>query len=243
MDATILDAIGKSLKKRYLKGEISESKVIEMYHHNIKETNSFTGYGFTEKELVREYHECHNPLLRKKIEDLIMEKRQKDKISIDQNKVSLYKLNNFLCDALGIGLKKVIHEMKNKSRKSKDLSLKIVTLLLETEFANLSAKNHGKDLKEVIYERKNHLLIQLATLLNKSDWKYGYNCECGKNASFIIYVYLPDGTQLSWHCNQYSTAMMFPYFECEWDGQVCMTMDKILSFISSNYIKYNVLAA
>jgi hypothetical protein len=243
MDATVLNGVGKSLRKRFLKGEISESKVIELYHRNVIEAEAFSGYGFTEGELVQELKECHNPILRKKLEELVLSKHQKCKKAKDQNKVSLEKLQNFLGDALGIGLKKVIHDMKKRSRKSKDLSLKIVTLLLETEFANLSAKSHGKKLKDVIYERKCILLSQLASMLSKSDWKYGYNCECGKNANFIIYIYLPDGVQLSWHCNEFSTAMMYPYFECEWDGQACMTMEKILSFIACNYTNKAAFAA
>ena len=41
--------------------------------------------------------------------------------------------------------------------------------------------------------------------------------------------------QLSWHCNKYQMMYYYPEIDCEWDGQVCMTMEKILNYIHNRY--------
>ena len=140
----------------------------------------------------------------------------------------------FRTDALGIGLRKVVSRMKRLVKHSSDINTKIVLLLLETEFANLSAKKLH-NLKKVIYERKVILLEKLSDLLEEAGWKYGISYKTGKNASYLIYVYLPNGVQLSWHCNEYHILYYYPDITCEWDGQVAMTMEKILSYMGDTY--------
>lgn len=87
----------------------------------------------------------------------------------------------------------------------------------------------------MIYERKSILLYQMAEYLECLGWKYGINDEAGKNACYLVYVYLPNGTQLTWHCNDYDIYECYPFIDAEWDGQVCMTMEKILSYIDHKY--------
>ena len=70
-------------------------------------------------------------------------------------------------------------------------------------------------------------------------WKYGYNDAAGKNASYIIYVYLPNGVQISWHTNNYYIYKSYPLINAEWDGQVCMTMEKLLTYIDKEFLKIN----
>ena len=235
MDNEILKGIGKKTRNLFLKGQISEEKIMTMYNRNKREAEAFSSYGMTAKELTYMLRECHNPILRDKIEECIKLRNEASRKSSEQNVISLEKLEQFDNDALGVGLRKVISTMKKQTRRSKDKTLKLLTLLLETEFANLSAKSHGKSLKRVIYERKSLLLSELSELLNNTDWKYGYNDNSGKNANYIIYIYLPNGVQLSWHCNDYTTAITFPYIESEWDGKVCATMEKIIDYIGNNY--------
>ena len=235
MDATILNGVGKKARNQFLRGELPEEKLLATYRHYKKEADSFSAYGRTAQELSRMLRDCHNPILKSKIEDCITQMNAKSKASSDQNKVSIEKLANFMETALGVGLRKVISVMKNEARKSKDCDLKIVTMLLETEFANLCAKNHGKQLKNTIYERKNMLLTQLSDVLYGTDWKYGYNDNSGKNASYIVYIYLPNGVQLSWHRNDYSTSLDYPYIDAEWDGLVCATLEKLLDYIGEKY--------
>jgi hypothetical protein len=90
-------------------------------------------------------------------------------------------------------------------------------------------------MKRVIYERKSILLYQMADYLRDLGWRYGINDEAGKNACYLVYVYLPNGVQLTWHCNEYGIYECYPLIDAEWDGQVCMTMEKILSYVGNKY--------
>ena len=152
------------------------------------------------------------------------------------------KLENFKKEACGVGLRKVIKLLGKLAKTTKDHETKLLQLLLETEYANLSAKQHKGYLKEIIYERKTILLYQMADFLEELGWRYGINDEAGKNACYLVYVYLPNNIQLTWHCNEYEIYECYPTIDAEWDGQVCMTMDKILSYIDNKYF-HNKLAA
>lgn len=235
MEAIFLEGVGKKIRKDYLNKKIPDSKVIELYKHNEREASDFSSFGFKSNELVLMLRKCHNPLLREKLKDCIKLRDELSKKSAEQNKLSLEKLSLFKKEALGIGLRKVIRTMKKASRKEKSTTLKIVTLLLETEFANLSAKDHPKYLKNIIYERKGRLLLELSSLLKKTNWKYGYNDNSGKNANYLVYIYLPNNVQLCWHSNDYSITSSFPTINCDWDGKSCATLEKILEFIKTDY--------
>ena len=82
----------------------------------------------------------------------------------------------------------------------------------------------------------------MAAKLQESGWQYGINDDAGKNACYLIYIYLPNGVQLTWHANNYDLYKDYPLIEAEWDGQVCMTMDKIISYINQKYYYENVVA-
>ena len=235
IEQTILNGVGKKTRLSFLQGVISASKVKSIYAHNLKEAEEFCAFGLKVDDLRSQLCSCHNPILKTKIEEYIKAFETKSHVSRDQNKQSIEKLNNFLSNAIGgVGLKRVIRILRKKARKSKDSTLKVVSTLLEAEYANLCAKTHGK-LKEVIYERKSLLLDKIAYWLDGTNWKYGYNANCGKNASYIIYVYLPNGVQLSWHSTDYNLYQRFPYLETQWDGKVCSTMEKLLAYINQNY--------
>lgn len=164
---------------------------------NLKEAKGFSAYGLNVTDLRMMLHSCHNPILKTKIKDCIIMYEEKSRRSSEQNKQSIEKLNDFLENAMRVGLRRVIRVMRKKARKSKDMTLNVVSTLLEVEFANLCAKTtHDKQLKEVIYERKSILLDKVGRRLAGTGWRYGYNDNCGKNASYIIYVYLPNGVQL-----------------------------------------------
>ena len=230
----VLLGVGKKLRNGYLAGNVSADKVMQSYRANVKEASKFSMFGLSIFDLIRAESETHNPILRAKLKECIEEHKEKSRCSNNQNKLSLEKLENFRENALGIGLRKVLSSMRKIVRTTGDLEAKIVLTLLETEFANLSAKKLHR-LKGVIYERKTLLLEELSDLLYDTDWKYGISYNTGKNASYIVYIYLPDGTQLSWHCNEYQMMYCYPEIQCEWDGQVCMTMEKILTYICNHY--------
>ena len=235
MNTEVLYGISKKTRNAFNRGEISEKKVMDEYSRNKKEADSFSFFGLTVFDLIRAQNHCSNPVLRKRIEMKIEECNMKSRRSNEQNKINLQKLEDFKKGALGIGLRKVVSTMKRMSKKSTDKNMKAITLLLETEYANLSAKKHGRSLKQLIYERKQILLERLSYMLKDSGWRYGYNEEPGKNASYIIYFYLPNGEQLSWHTNDYMTYRMFPYIDSKWDGKPCSTLEKILSYIGDEY--------
>lgn len=90
-------------------------------------------------------------------------------------------------------------------------------------------------IKKKIYERKAILLYQMADYLEELGWKYGINDATGKNASYLVYVYLPNNVQLTWHCNEYDIYEYYPFIDTQWDGQVCKTMDKILKYICTRF--------
>ena len=155
-----------------------------------------------------------------------------------QNDLSIQKLEMFKKGALGIGLRKVLSRLRKESKITKDPELTLTLMLLETEFANLSAKENKGKKKGTIYERNSHLLYQMSSYLNKLGWRYGINDAAGKNASYLVFVYLPNGVQLTWHTNDYDIYEYYPQIDAEWDGQVCMTMEKILNFIKKrDYIQ------
>ena len=104
-----------------------------------------------------------------------------------------------------------------------------------SEFANISAKKYTGEKKEMSYNRKSILLQDLSEKLKQSNWKYGINSDTGKNAYYLIFVYLPNGTQLTWHSNDYNLYKYYPEIDSTWDGQVCMTMEKIVTYIEENY--------
>ena len=230
----ILEGVGKKIRNGYLAKTVTASKVMEYYRKNLKEANAFSCFGWTVSEMVRFERDTHNPIIKKKLQLAIEVHDEKREKSSNQNKLNLEKLETFRTGALGIGLRKVISRMRHLVKHCSDINAQIVLLLLETEFANLSAKKLHH-LKKIIYERKVILLEQLADLLDKAGWKYGISYRTGKNASYIVYVYLPNGVQLSWHCNEYQILYYYPYITCEWDGQVAMTMEKILSYIGDTY--------
>ena len=232
----ILAGVGKKLRNGFLAGKVPAGKVVESYRRNTKEASQFSMFGLSLFDLMRMENETHNPILREKLKECIELYKEKSKCSNSQNKLSLEKLENYRENALGIGLRKVISLMKQLVKKSDDIEARIVLMLLETEFANLSAKKLHK-LKNVIYERKSILLEELSYLLHETGWKYGISYNTGKNASYIVYVYLPNGVQLSWHCNEYQMMYYYPEIRCEWDGQVCMKKEKILNYI---YTRFNI---
>lgn len=239
MNEDVLYGVSKKMRITYLQGKIPASLLENAYKQNLKEAKGFSAYGLNLTDLRMMLYSCHNPILKAKIKDSIITFEKKSRKSSDQNKLSIKKLNDFLANAMGIGLRRVIRIMRNRARKSKDLTLNVISTLLEVEFANLCAKNtHDKQLKEVIYERKSILLDKVGRWLVGTEWRYGYNDNCGKNASYIIYIYLPNGVQLSWHSNDYNLYKKFPYVETEWDGKVCTTMEKLLDYVAQNYSSF-----
>ena len=233
METYILEGVGNKIKSMYAKGEISEKAIEIMYRKNKAEADEFSVYGFKECELAQILNKSHNPLLKDKLKATIEEMKNRSRKTQEQNRINLEKLDSFLVNAAGIGLRPLIKKLHKTAIKKNDFSIQLIGYLLETEFANLSAKRNTKK-KQLIYERKELLLNRIPSLISKLGWKYGFNYATGKNACYLVYVYLPNGTQLTWHTNSYDTISKYPLIFDEWDGQSCMTLTKLVDFVSNN---------
>lgn len=241
MTQTILNGVSKKTRIDFLNGLITENVLMKQYERNRKEAETFSIFGYNITDLIATDKATHNPLLKARLHQTIQAIKERQAKSGEQNKLSLEKLCKFRESALGIGLRKVISRMRGISKRNSNTETMLTLLLLEIEFANLSAKmkHLSKRERAKIYERKDILLHRAQPLLEQCGWRYGYNEAAGKNASYIIYVYLPNGVQISWHTNNYYIYKSYPPIDAEWDGQVCMTMEKLLTYIDKEFLKIN----
>lgn len=242
----ILNGIGKKMRNAYLQGKITDKEIVLCYRRNVKEVEELCTIGWSINDLVMAEQSTHNPLLRTKFQQLIEQHKQKNIHSNNQNSLNLQKLDFYLSSALGVGLRKVIKQLHNIALQGNE-DAKILCLLLQAEFANLVAKKHG-DKKTHCYERKSRILMKLSDLLYDNNWKCGINYNTGKNSLYIIYVYLPNGEQVSWHSNDYNIVYCYDEIDCEWDGKPCSTLEKLLEYahtgfnIGSNLVEYKNIA-
>lgn len=228
-----LNGVGKKLRASFLAGKTTEKELLTVYNRNMKEANSFDGYGLSLFELEQEEKGTHNPILRSKLEKLIEEYKEKARCSNAQNALSMKKLQYYSSSALGMGIRQVMKALRKLARKG-DNEARILSLLLDVEFANLYAKKRSA-LKKVIYERKHILLTKLSKFLYDNGWVCGISSRTGKNAGWIVFVYLPDGSQVSWHCNEYSILYYYDDIDCCWDGQICSTLEKLLNYAHKKF--------
>lgn len=232
--------VGKALVKSFRRGEIGEEELLRSYRKNVAEAEAFCAFGYKMQELQGIIRTTHNPALKAKLLEVVAEKKELQKKSNLQNHLTLEKLRMFKSDVLGmgVGLRKVISSMRKCYKRTKDKEARIISMLLETEYANVNAKRLPSREKKMAYKRKSRLLSALPSLLYDAGWRFGYNDAAGKNASYLVFVYLPSGVQLTWHCNDYTLPNYYNYISDEWDGQVCMTLEKILCYIKDHYRDY-----
>lgn len=229
----ILNSVGKKMRNAYIQGKISEKEILQCYKHNKKELEQLSTIGWDYNDIIEAERSTHNPLLRIKFQTMLKQYKQKTRTSQNQNRLSLLKLQHYTPTALGMGLRKVIRELQHIAATG-DVEAEILSLLLQTEFANLTAKRRSNK-KEVCYERKDILLMQLAGLLEEQGWRCGISYNPGKNSSYVIYVYLPGDIQLSWHCNNYNIVYYYNEIECKWDEKVCSTLEKLLEYAHTRF--------
>ena len=131
MEQAILNGVGKELRNSFLLGKTDEKTVMAIYRKNKSEAESYSTFGLNDFELLTISKETHNPLLRLKVENLISERKEKRLRSKEQNHTNIEKLNKFKEDALGIGLRQVIHKMKRYIRSTGNKEAQIVLLLFK----------------------------------------------------------------------------------------------------------------
>ena len=233
VNTEILNGVGKKVRNAYLQGKVKDEEILSIYTRYKVESDNFDTFGWTLDELRQEANATNNPILRNRIKSILDEKRDKAIRSKQQNALSMEKLEYYKGTALGMGLRPVMREV-GKIAKSGDDDAKILFLLMQAEFANLNAKKRTS-LSKVIYQRKDLLLKQVSDLLYDCGWECGISSNTGKNASYIIYIYLPDKSQVSWHCNDFSIFYYYDDIDCSWDGQPCTTMEKLLEFAHNRF--------
>lgn len=232
-DKKYYDGVGKKVRAMHQSGKISDKELEKIYIRNKNEAEAFDGFGWGIFDLIDEEKRTHNTLLRKKLHLLIEDHKQKSRSSAMQNAISMGKLEFYHDSALGCGIRP-IRNFLYKLGESGDVEATILAILIDIEYANLMAKKRH-DKKKVIYERKHILLKQVSDLLYDHNWRCGISAKTGKNAGWIVYVYLLDGTQLSWHCNDYTMLYCYGDIDCEWDGKVCSTLEKLFTYVHSKY--------
>lgn len=153
METYILEGVGNKIKSMYAKGEISEKAIEIMYRKNKAEADKFSVYGFKECELAQILNKSHNPLLKDKLKATIEEMKNRSRKTQEQNRINLEKLDSFLVNAAGIGLRPLIKKLHKTAIKKNDFSILLIGYLLETEFANLSAKRNTKKSNSFMKEK------------------------------------------------------------------------------------------
>lgn len=240
MTQTILNGVSPKMRLDFMNGAITEKMIIKQYERNRKEAETFSIFGYKMQDIINTAKTTNNPLLKSRLQQSLQDIRDRRMTSNEQNKLSLEKLQMFKESALGVGLRRVISCMRKYCKNNQSSEALLILSLLEVEFANLSAKMPylSKSIRAKVYERKSILLKRIQPVIEQCGWRYGYNDANGKNAYYIIYVYLPNGIQLSWHTNDYYIYKHYPIIDAEWDGQVCMTMEKLLTYINKEYSQY-----
>lgn len=210
----ILEAVGKKVRRRYEKGEISEQRIMRMYAQNKAEADYWDAYGYTVSDLIALTKETHNPLLKIKIQKAIDDWKIRSARGKEQNILSLEKLAHFKQSSMGIGLRQVIKKLYRLGTTAHDEQAYTLAMLLATEFSNLSAKIPNKPHKR-IYARKDYLIESLRDWAERAGLRCGYNYATGKNACYLVFFYLPNGVQLTWHTNNYEVSQMYPLIRDE----------------------------
>lgn len=247
LNQIVLYGVSKKMRISYKNGKCSEDDVRKAYNHNKKEAENFNAFGLSLYDLQEEQKKTHNPQLRNKLNDYIQLHKSKIQSSRNQNKQNLQKFDYYFENALEIGLRKVVKKLEKTYKTTRDEQAHILQLLIAIEFANLVAKKRS-DKKEFCYERKTRLLMQISHLLYANDWKCGLSYSTGKVASYLIYVYLPNGAQLSWHCNDYHIIDYFEEEQFTWDRLPCSSLEKLLAFahdefgIGGEFIRFDAVA-
>ena len=103
MTQTILEGVGKKVRLAYQKGEVSETSVISLYNRNKKEADSFSIFGYKDDEIRKMMNETHNPLLKLRLQQCIESRKEKARMSSQQNTLSMEKLDAFLAEKYADG--------------------------------------------------------------------------------------------------------------------------------------------
>ncbi len=232
-----LHAIGcEVVTSQYESGRLCDKDINVMWCYSQKHINAFYVNGKMRTDILLELKTCCSPHLRKYWQNVLEDWDNKSYKSLSQNEENFERLQNLEHNACGVGIRRVRHILKNMVRKSHDIESYIILTLIELEYANLKAKLHVGEIRRKIYERKEWLMEKLSWLLENSGWNYGIMTATGKNAAYCLYVYLPNGKQVSFHTTNWQIYKYFPTIECKWDGQRASTMTKLIEYVDEKNI-------
>lgn len=217
---------------QYEAGRLCEKDINVMWSYSRRHADAFCLGGRNKIDFLMEKKTCRDPHLKKFWQNVIEDWDNKSANSTSQNKENFERLEVLEHEACGVGIRRVRHILKNMVRKSHDMESNIILTLIDLEYANLKAKLHVGDIRQKIYNRKEWLMKKLSWLLEDSDWNYGITEAMGKNAAYCLYVYLPNGKQVSFHTTNWQFYQYFPTISCKWDGQRASTMTKLMEYIS-----------
>ncbi len=225
-------AIGcEDATSQYEAGRLCDKDINAMWSYSQKHVNAFCVNGKTRKDLWLEQRTCCNPHLERFWRNVLEDWDMKHSKSVSQNEENFQHLETIEQEACGIGLRRVRHRLKNIVRKYRNLEYNIILTLIDLEYANLKAKLHVGEIRRRIYDRKEWLMEKLSWLLRDSGWRYGIMEATGKNAAYCLYIYLPNGKQVSFHTNNWQFYKYCPAISCQWDGLTASTMTKLVEFI------------
>jgi hypothetical protein len=110
----------------------------------------------------------------------------------------------------------------------------VLRKLIETEDYNIKAKECYFDYIQYNYDKKSENLVAAIERLSKMDWKYLWADDQEGTASYIFYVVLPTGKQVSWHGMHLKDVENVPKDnEAEWDGELSSTLPKLLDCVKA----------
>ena len=137
-------------------------------------------------------------------------------------------------EACGIGTRKLKIRLNNLFKKTGDSEVMAIRYLLEAEDANITAKATYFSYRDKVYQRKSDALKSACEIIENTGWKYGHIKDSEMTAMYLLYIYLPNGIQVSWHLNE-DWVKRISKIECEWDRQLASTLPKILNYIEEKY--------
>ena len=146
------------------------------------------------------------------------------KIKNDALILSFHQCKETFCG--GIGLRKTKLRL-NKLAKEGCKMAKILRIALETEDANIRAKESYGIYAEKLYRKKEELIRQLLNECKDTQIQYGYQMSDNPSARYIIYIEFQDGTQISWHTADYTLTDGIPEYKNDWDCLVNSTLPKL----------------
>lgn len=218
-------------KKAFNRGDLSEKDAADIENFRIAEAVS---YDVEDPEKLHKGYNHINRLIREKC---IAFKKPPiiSKMSVEEaNRRNIVLLKKSRHNACGIGSKQLKLRL-NKLIKSGDKVANILRNLIEAEDSNINAKKYFGKYKDSYYSKKESCLFNAFQYMNELGWKYGYSLDVGKNAKFVVYVYLPNGEQLSWHMVEDAYISILPKIDVKWDGKPATTLTKLYDYVMVAY--------